>query len=166
MWRSERRWICSRSWRSSAFPSSDRAAARPYRRFGRYGRGAPRPACCVRARHPTPGLLYSLRIETLVKRVRTTERDAERLVSIARRVCWWRSADATLENTPLFLCQVMEFGTWADICFVLDHHGKVVFREALRSAPPGLFDNRSWHYWHHRLHLLPVPPPPRRTIPA
>ena len=101
-----------------------------------------------------------------VKSALTTEKGSERLTSIARRVCWWRSADATLENTPLFVCQVMVFGTWADICFVLDHHGKAVFREALRSAPPGLFDDRSWHYWHHRLHLLPVPPPPQRAIPT
>jgi hypothetical protein len=37
-------------------------------------------------------------------------------------------ADVTLENTLLFLCRVMVFGTWADICFVLDHHGKAAFR--------------------------------------
>jgi len=48
------------------------------------------------------------------------------------------------------------FGTWEDICFALDHYGKTAFREALQSAPPGLFDNRSWLYWHHRLHLLPL----------
>ena len=114
----------------------------------------------------TPGLLYFSCIQKVVKSALTTEKGFERLTSIARRVCWWRSADATLEDIPLFVCQVMVFGTWADICFVLDHHGKAVFREALRSAPPGLFDNRSWHYWHHRLHLLPVPPPPQRAIPA
>jgi hypothetical protein len=113
-----------------------------------------------------PGLLYFFRIQIIVKSTLTTEKGSERLASIARRVCWWQSADSTLENTPLFVCQVMVFGTWADICFVLDHHGKAVFREALRSAPPGLFDNRSWHYWHHRLHLLPVPPPPQRAIPT
>lgn len=96
----------------------------------------------------------------------TRERDSNRLASIARRVCWWQSAEATLENTPRFLCQVMEFGTWDDICFVIDRYGETAFREALQSAPPGLFDNRSWHYWHHRLHLLPVPPLPQRFIPA
>jgi hypothetical protein len=72
----------------------------------------------------------------------------------------------TLENRPLFLCRVMVFGTWEDICFALDHHGKTAFREALQSATPGLFDNHSWHYWHHRLQLLPVPPPPQRALPA
>jgi hypothetical protein len=105
-------------------------------------------------------------IEVVVKSTLTTEKSLERLTVIARRVCWWQSADATLDNTPFFVCRVMVFGTWTDICFVLDHHGKSVFRKALRSAPPGLFDNRSWHYWHHRLQLLPVPPPPQRAIPT
>jgi hypothetical protein len=114
----------------------------------------------------TPDLLYFSCIQTIVKSALTTEKDTERLAFIARRVCWWQSADATLADTPRFLCQVMVFGTWEDICVVLDHHGKAAFRVALGSAPPGLFDNRSWHYWHHRLHLLPVPLMPQRTIPA
>ena len=102
----------------------------------------------------------------VVKSVLTAERDSDQLASIARRVCWWQSAEATLENTQRFLCQVMVFGTWDDACFALGHYGEAAFREALRSAPPGLFDNRSWHYWHHRLHLLPVPPRPQRAIPV
>ena len=102
----------------------------------------------------------------VMKNAPTRERHSERSASIARRVCWWQSAEATLEDTPRFLCQVMVFGTWEDVCFVLHRHGEAAFREALVSAPPGLFDNRSWHYWHHRLHVLPVPLLPQRTIPT
>lgn len=58
----------------------------------------------------------------------------------------------------------MVFGTWADVCSVLAKYGEDSFRGALRSAPPGLFDNRSWHYWHLRLKLLPVPDLPTRAI--
>jgi hypothetical protein len=110
-------------------------------------------------------LLFSF-IQKDVKTPPTTEIDSEEMARIARRVCWWQSAEATLENTTLFLCRVMVFGTWADVCFVLDKYGYVSFREALQSAPPGLFDNRSWHYWHHRLQVLPVPELPQRAIPA
>jgi hypothetical protein len=60
----------------------------------------------------------------------------------------------------------MVFGTWADVGFALDKYGKASFRKALQSAPPGLFDSRSWHYWHHRLKVLPVPQLPQRAIPA
>jgi hypothetical protein len=91
---------------------------------------------------------------------------SERLTAVAGRVCWWEPAAATLANTPLFLCRVMALGTWDDVCLALDHYGKAAFREALRSAPPGLLDPPSWHYWHHRLQLLPVPPAPRRSLPA
>jgi hypothetical protein len=104
--------------------------------------------------------------QTPVKRLRTKMRNPDRMARIARRVCWWQPADVTLQNTRLFLCQVMVFGTWDDVCFVLDKHNKASFREALQSAPPGLFDNRSWHYWHHRLQVLPVPELPKRTIPV
>src|SRR5678815_253807 len=86
-------------------------------------------------------LLGCFEIKIRMKSVLTNEKDAQLLASIARRVCWWQMADVTLENRPLFLCRVMVFGTWEDICFALDHHGKTAFREALQSAPPGLFDN-------------------------
>lgn len=90
----------------------------------------------------------------------------DRMAEIARRVCWWEPADATLARTPVFLCRVMALGTWEDVCVTLDHYGRPAFCDALRTAPPGLFDERSWHYWHHRLKVLPVPELPRRVIPA
>jgi len=95
-----------------------------------------------------------------------TRLDSERLARVARRVCWWQSAEVTLEDTPVFLCRVMVFGTWADVCLVLAKYGRTAIRQALQSAPPGLFDERSWHYWHHRLNLFPVPELPARAIPA
>jgi hypothetical protein len=100
------------------------------------------------------------------KSVQTEETGSLHLAAIARRVCWWEPIGATLENTPLFLCRIMTLGTWEDICIALDHYGRDAFREALQNAPPGLFDPRSWHYWHYRLKLLPVPSLPQRAIPA
>jgi hypothetical protein len=102
----------------------------------------------------------------LVKRSRTKKADSQEMARIARRVCWWQSAEATLQNTPFFLCRVMVFGTWADVCFVIENYRKASLREALQRAPAGLFDNRSWYYWHHRLQILPVPALPARAIPA
>lgn len=91
--------------------------------------------------------------------------NSERLQTIAARVCWWQRAEETLSDTPLFLCRVMTFGTWEDVCFCLDHFGNDAFRDALQSAPPGLLDRRSWSYWHHRLAVFPVPSLPIRAIP-
>jgi hypothetical protein len=110
--------------------------------------------------------LVFLFIDADVKKVSATERDSEEMRRIARRVCWWQSAETMLQDTSRFLCQVMVFGTWTDVCFLLNKYGKAPFRQALQSAPPGLFDHRSWHYWHHRLKVLPVPELPTRAIPA
>lgn len=95
-----------------------------------------------------------------------TEDQTSRLQTIAERVCWWQPAGETLGDAPLFLCRVMAFGTWEDADFCLRRFGRDAFRSALRSAPPGLLDPRSWHYWHHRLAMLPVPALPLRAIPA
>jgi hypothetical protein len=100
------------------------------------------------------------------KSVQTEETLSPELAAIASRVCWWEPVAVTLENTSLLLCRIMARGTWEDICIALDHYGRDAFRKALQNAPPGLFDPRSWHYWHHRLKLLPVPSLPQRVIPA
>ncbi len=117
----------------------------------------------------SPSTLYFARLPRLKissKSVQAEETGSRHLAAIARRVCWWEPVAATLENTPLFLCRIMALGTWEDIRIALDHYGRDAFREALQNAPPGLFDPRSWHYWHHRLQLLPVPSLPQRVIPA
>jgi len=92
--------------------------------------------------------------------------ESSRLQGIAARVCWWEPAGETIEEIPLFLCRVMTLGTWEDASFCLERFGSEAFRNALRSAPPGLLDVRSWHYWHRRLGMLPVPAQPVRAIPA
>ena len=39
-------------------------------------------------------------------------------------------------------------------------------REALAQAPPGVFDARSWSYWHLMLDPSPAPPLPQRKLPT
>jgi hypothetical protein len=86
------------------------------------------------------------------------------LVALARRLFWWKQPEAALADRDRFLAQVMTYGTWQDILEARRHFGEAVFREALRHAPAGVFDARSWSYWHHTLNLLPVPPLPRRKF--
>ena len=105
-------------------------------------------------------------VKVNAKSVPDKEKYSERMAAIARRVCWWEPAEVTLCDTPLFLCRVMVLGSWEGAGLAIDHYGREAFREALKAAPPGLFDNRSWHYWHHRLGLLPVPKRPERMIHA
>ena len=89
----------------------------------------------------------------------------ERLFRLAQRLFWWKSPTEALANHDRFLAQVMTYGTWEDISDARAHFDEGAFRHALQHAPPGVFDVKSWIYWHHALNLLPVPPRPRRNLP-
>ncbi len=100
--------------------------------------------------------------------LKPVERDFPRspgLLSIARRLIWWMPPEESLEYPTRFLAQVMTLGTWDDVQIVRREFGDGRLREVLLDAPPGVFDQRSWHYWHHVFGLQPVPPLPRRRIP-
>jgi hypothetical protein len=91
--------------------------------------------------------------------------DQERLAALARRLFWWKTPPEALADRNRFLAQVMTLGTWDDIEEAKRFWPEALFREALRHPPAGVFDPRSWSYWHHVLDLLPVPPLPTRKLP-
>ena len=87
------------------------------------------------------------------------------LEEVARRCVWWAGADEALADSARFLCQVMVYGLWHNAAVIRRRFSKAELRHALAQAPAGLFDLRSWHYW-HRVLDQPVPPRPRRLIPG
>ncbi|MCY4201239.1 MAG: hypothetical protein OXD38_01275 [Aestuariivita sp.] len=87
------------------------------------------------------------------------------LHKIAERVVWWQKPDAVLRNDVLFLSHVMIYGLARDVDAVRNVYGDDAFRHALRNAWPGMFDPRSWAYWHLVLDMLPTPPLPTRQFP-
>lgn len=84
---------------------------------------------------------------------------------LAQRLFWWKPPEEALADQDRFLAQLMTFGTWDDIVIARKHWDKESMRSALRHAPAGVFDPRSWTYWHHALDLAPVPPLPVRVFP-
>ncbi len=56
----------------------------------------------------------------------------------------------------------MALGTWDDIVAVRQVYGDDALRALLVDPPPGVFDPRSWHYWHAVFGIDPVPSLPRR----
>jgi hypothetical protein len=88
----------------------------------------------------------------------------QQLEDIAREVVWWESPEVTLSDQGGFLCRVMVLGTWEDIQRVEKVFGEEALRAALHHARPGVFDPASWHYWHYRLGIEPVPELPKRTF--
>ena len=86
------------------------------------------------------------------------------LLPIARHVFWWGNAEEWLNDAIRFTAQVMTFGDWDDTTVVWRLLGDSMFRQVLQSPPPGVFDIKSWTYWHRRYHLE-VPPLPERKLP-
>ena len=90
------------------------------------------------------------------------------LLAVARRVVWFKQPEEALADPVHFLAHVMTYGTAEDLQALNDSVGADALREGLRHPPPGVFDGRSWAYWHYRLGLTPpgqpVPPLPQRRF--
>jgi hypothetical protein len=86
--------------------------------------------------------------------------ETDQLLAVAQRVVWFQEPAETLQNPVHFLAHVMTYGTIEDLIALDGIVGPDDYREVLRLAPPGIFDARSWAYWHARLGLkarrLPV----------
>lgn len=87
------------------------------------------------------------------------------MLELAARYVWWLPAAETLARPSLLLCQVMQLGTAEDVRAARNLLGDDAFRAALRSAPPGILDAKSWNFWHLVLLGQPPPPPPSRPLP-
>ena len=55
-------------------------------------------------------------------------------------------------------CQIMTLGTWDDVLLARAELTDDLFKAALRQAPPGVMDARSWNYWHLVLESFPFRP--------
>lgn len=84
------------------------------------------------------------------------------LLAVAERVVWFKAPTEALAEPIHFLAQVMTYGTLEDLLTLQGLVSMEDFREVLDHAPPGIFDPRSWAYWHLKCKRLPVPPLPVR----
>ena len=86
------------------------------------------------------------------------------LLRVARRMVWFKTPEEALAEPALFLSYAMIYGTVDDLRVVRAHYTDDQLRWALRSGLPGIFDGRSWAYWHARLGIEPVPDLPVRRL--
>lgn len=86
------------------------------------------------------------------------------LETVAQRLFWWKSPAEALVDQRRFAAQVMTFGNWEDVQITRRELGDECLRETLRRPPPGVFDERSWVYWHVVFDIAPVPPLPLRSL--
>lgn len=85
------------------------------------------------------------------------------LQEVAKRLLWWKSPEEAFSDPHRFLAQVMVFGTVEDILAAREHFPESAWRAVLLDPPTGLFDPRSWAYWHLVFHMEKPPEPPSRA---
>jgi hypothetical protein len=91
--------------------------------------------------------------------------DVDEVHELARRYVWWKTPTEALAYRAHLLCQIMQLGTYDDVRSARRLFGDDALRDALRSAPPGILDARSWNFWHLNLFGQPAPPLPARPLP-
>lgn len=78
------------------------------------------------------------------------------------RLFWWKEKSPP---SPLRMAaQVMAFGNLDDIQTVRKLHGDRIFGEVLKNPPRGLFDPKTWVFWHKKLKITPIPPFPSQYV--
>lgn len=93
------------------------------------------------------------------------QRASDPLRAIAGKLLWWKTEEEALADPYRLACQIMTLGTWDDVLLARAELTDELFKAALRQAPPGVMDARSWNYWHLVFEMVPVPPLPVRRLP-
>ena len=88
-----------------------------------------------------------------------------RAAAMASKYVWWQAPRLTLANPHLLIAQLMTLGTLDDVRWLIDQVPADVLRRVLREPPIGIFNERSWRFWHLRLDCRPIPPLPVRQSP-
>ena len=83
---------------------------------------------------------------------------------VARRVVWFESPADALADPVRFMAYAMANATHADMKVIRRYVDDADFVEALRKAPPGIIDRRSWAYWNAKMGRYPAPPLPERKF--
>jgi hypothetical protein len=90
--------------------------------------------------------------------------DVPELQALARRVVWFKPPGDAIAMPVHFIAHVLTYGTHEDVSVLRKFVPDDDLREALASAPPGVFDERSWAYWHLKFGRYPPPPLPTRLL--
>ena len=89
----------------------------------------------------------------------------ERSAAMASKYVWWQPAESTLADRRLLLAQMMTLGTVDDVRWLVARVSEADLHRVLLDPPVGVFNRRSWSFWHRRLGLDPAAGPPARRLP-
>jgi hypothetical protein len=85
------------------------------------------------------------------------------LQKLASAVIWFEPSETALRDPVRFLVYAMTHATSRELAVLRKHVSNRTLKAALKAAPPGIMDKRSWAYWHA---VLGSPPPsmPTRSL--
>ena len=86
--------------------------------------------------------------------------------ALARKYVWWQPPRQTLATPSLLAAQIMTLGVLEDVQWLLGCVSPDALRGVLRHPPVGIFNERSWRFWHLQLGVAPIPSLPARPMPA
>jgi hypothetical protein len=88
----------------------------------------------------------------------------DELAQVARRTVWFKSPEEAARDPVHFIAHVLTYGTHEDVEALRHYVSDEELAEAIRNAPPGVFDARSWTYWNLKIGQYPAPPMPKRKF--
>ena len=86
--------------------------------------------------------------------------------AMAGKYVWWQPPRQTLATPSLLVAQIMTLGVLEDVQWLLGRVSRAALRRILHDPPVGIFNERSWRFWHLQLGVAPIPPLPVRPVPA
>jgi hypothetical protein len=87
----------------------------------------------------------------------------ESLHRAAARCVWFEQPETAIEDVPRLAAYILTYGTLDDVAALRAQITLEQLQILLSAAPPGIFDSRSWSYWHVMTgHDDPPPLPQRR----
>lgn len=86
----------------------------------------------------------------------------DRTRELSQRLIWFEPPEQALADPVRFLAYAFRYARAADMQILRALVTDDELRFALRHAPPGIIDPRSWAYWHLMLDIEPAPMPQRK----
>jgi hypothetical protein len=91
-----------------------------------------------------------------------TANQSDKRENYCKLLIWWKSPNEVDDQE--LLRKIMNLGTWEMWQWAWKHFDKKSFVDCLEDARYGDFSKGSWHYWHLRLSISPIPPIPRNRF--
>jgi hypothetical protein len=86
----------------------------------------------------------------------------EQTSKLSQKLVWFEPPSLALADPIRFLAYAFRYARAAEMSLLREYLSDDELRQALRQAPPGIIDPRSWAYWHLVFDMDPQPLPQRQ----